>query len=270
MTAADGWELTPKLRMGQRLRDLRGSMDGKDLAPLVGISADLVSRIERGERWPQPVNVEAWARQTGHPDLVDELQLLREELRQDEARLRADAQRPKVAQELRSGFFRRSSRIRTLAVTNMPWYLQTAEYTRAEIGETPGVDDVIQLRRAGHDMVGKPGKYFEVLIAEAGLRYFPCNNEDMQRQLGDIQRLVGMPKVEIGVIPFGAVNAPLLGAFSVFDETTIAETPAGAIDFTAKHAQRYTDLMDRLWDSAVRGEAVRTYLNAAVDALTTS
>src|ERR1051325_3550085 len=159
VTAADGWELTPKLRMGQRLRDLRGSMDGKDLAPLVGISADLVSRIERGERWPQPVNVEAWARQTGHPDLVDELQLLREELRQDDARLRADAQRPKVAQELRSGFFRRSSRIRTLAVTNMPWYLQTAEYTRAEIGETPGVDDVIQLRRAGHDMVGKHGKY---------------------------------------------------------------------------------------------------------------
>jgi transcriptional regulator with XRE-family HTH domain len=107
------WALTPKQQLGQRLRALRGDMQSKDIATMVGVSADLTSRIELGERWPKPDVVKAWARATGHSDeavlLVESL----EELKLLESRLRAEAQKPRLAQDLRSDLFRRAGRVRT-------------------------------------------------------------------------------------------------------------------------------------------------------------
>jgi hypothetical protein len=93
----------------------------------------------------------------------------------------------------------------------------------------------------------------------------------MRGQLSELQALVGAPGVEIGIIPFGSsISTPLRSAFTVFDEITVVESFAGAIDLTPKRASSYIELIDRLWDDAARGEAVREYLTAAANALPAS
>ncbi len=265
-------DLTPKQQFGHTLRALRDAagMQSKDVAVQIGVSADLTSRIELGERWPKPEVAKAWARATGNAELAEELEQKLTELKDLESRLRADAQKPKLAQDLRSDLFRRASRIRTVAISEIPFYLQTAEYAREDVGDAAGAEDVVKQRRTDRESVGVQGKFFEILFAESALRYAPCSARAMRDQLSELQGLVGAARVEIGIIPFGKVSTPLKSAFSVFDDITIVESFAGAIDLTPKRAASYIQLMDRLWDEAVRGEQVREYLTAAVNAFAAS
>jgi transcriptional regulator with XRE-family HTH domain len=269
----DDWELTPKQQLGRQLRRLRddAGIDGKDLAPQLGISADLVSRVELGERWPKPAVVEAWARHTGNADQTAELLAALAELRQLENRLRVDAQDPIVAQKLRTKLLGDKSAISAFAVTDIPFFLQTADYARAQLGDVPGAAEVVAMRVAANDAVGAPGKKFKILLAESALRFTPCDARTMRTQLADLQRLIGKPGVEVGVIGFDRpVPAPLRGAFCIYGDIVVAESFAAAVDFTTKHAQRFTDLMSRLWEGAVHGEEVRRHLTAAANALPAS
>ncbi|MGX6604847.1 Scr1 family TA system antitoxin-like transcriptional regulator [Micromonosporaceae bacterium Da 78-11] len=274
MSTADEWSLVPRQQFGLQLRELRldAALEAQDLAARLGVSADLISRIELGERWPSKASiVEAWARVTGHEEQATELVKTRDELKRLESKLRAEAHEPWVVQKLRSDLFRKASRIRTFAVTDIPFYLQTAEYARIDMGETAGAAKVVSMRQEANAAVGASGKYFEIILAESALRFAPCDARTMRGQLSDLQSLVGLPGVEIGIIPFGGpITTALRGAFTVFDDVTLAESYAGAIDLTSKHAQRYIDLMERLWEDAVRGEAVREYLTAAANALPAS
>lgn len=266
-------DLTPKQQLGLQLRALRDAagMQSQDVASQVDVSPDLTSRIELGQRWPSPDVVRAWATVTGHGSEVDGLLEQLVELKKLEGRLRAEAQRPKLAQDLRSDLFRRANRIRTFAVTDIPYYLQTAEYARRDLGDAPGAEEVVATRLADNEAVGLDGKYFEIILAEAAFRFFPCDVRAMRKQISDLQGLIGAPGVEFGVIPFGARSAePMRSAFSVYGDITVVESFAGAIDLTPKSAQRYIDLMDRLWEDAVRGDAVRRLLNATTKALPAS
>jgi transcriptional regulator with XRE-family HTH domain len=268
------WGLTPRQQLGQRLRELRDAagMMSMDVAGQVGISNDLASRIELGERWPKPEVVKAWGRVTGQGEqqVVDLLDALAE-LRQLEDRLRSEAQKPLLAQKLRSQLLGKASKVRTFATTEIPFYLQSAEYARQDVGDAAGAAEVVALRRADNEIVGAKGKSFEIILAESALRFFPCDARAMRKQLTDLQALVGAPGVDFGVIPFGAtVATPMRSAFSVFDDITVVESFAGAIDLTPKSAGRYIGLMDRLWEDAVRDEAAREILTAARNALPAS
>lgn len=268
------WGLTPKQQFGQRLRELRDAagMLSRDVAKQIGVSPDLASRFELGERWPKPEAAKAWGKVTGqNAGEINELASTLAELRQLEDRLRSEAQKPKLAQDLRSDLFSKASRIRTFATTEIPFYLQTMEYARQDVGDAAGADEVVAMRRADSEAVGSSGKYFEIILAESALRFFPCDARSMRRQVSDLQGLVGAPGVELGVIPLGTtVATPMRSAFSIFGEVTVVESFAGAIDLTPKSATRYTELMDRLWDDAVRGEGVRDILTAAAKALPAS
>jgi len=265
------WDLTPRQQFGQQLKKLRDTSGkyAKDLAAELGVSSDLVSRLELGERWPKPELVRAWVMTTADQDHAESLVSLLGELRERESRLRAESQGTALAQEQRSRLFGKASRIRAFAATEIPFFLQTAAYARQDVGDIPGVADVVRLRRADNEKVGTEGKYFEIILAESALRFFPGDARTMRDQLSELQRLVGKPGVEIGVIPFGPAG-PLRSSFSVFDDITIVDSFAAAIDLTPKHAPRYIDLMDRLWEDAVRGEAVRECLTAAMNALPAS
>lgn len=271
MTATPEWALTPRQQYGQRLKAAReaAGLMSMNLAARIGISPDLASRAELGERWLRPDVVQAWGSATGLDD--QETVLLVEglaEMRLLEDRLRSEAQKPLLAQKLRSQLFGKASRVRTFATTEIPYFLQSVEYARQDIGEAAGAAEVVSMRRADNGAVGSSGKYFEVLLAESALRFFPCDTLAMRKQIADLQGVVGAPGVEFGVIPFGTrLATPMRSAFSIFGEITVVESFAGAIDLTPKSAERYIELMDRLWYDAVRGEAVRELLTAATNAL---
>ena len=265
--------LVPRQQFGQRLRELRddAGMQSQDLASQVGISPDLASRIELGQRWPTPDVVGNWARATGNEDLAGELIATRDKLKQREAQLRAESQTTTLAQKLRSDLFRKAAEIRTFAITDIPFYLQTVEYARRSLPDLAGGDDIVELRRTDGQAVGSDGKNFQIVLAESALRFFPCNGREMRRQLSDLQRLVNLPGVDFGIIPLGTqVLTPMLSAFTIFDQITVVESYAGAIDLTPKGGPRYHELMDRLRRESVRGDDARALLTAATNALPAS
>lgn len=55
------------MRVACRLRDLRGDRSLRDIADLVGVSAGLLSEIERGIRFPRDADVPALERTYGAP-----------------------------------------------------------------------------------------------------------------------------------------------------------------------------------------------------------
>jgi transcriptional regulator with XRE-family HTH domain len=265
--------LTPRQEFGQVLRQVRDASgkQAKQIAEAVGIDPGLASRYELGQRWPKPDLVIAWAHAAGlsaseGADLVEQLA----EARQRDGNLRSTAKyRPKAAQAARSRLYADTSRIRSFAIAGIPWYLQSAEYARQEVGESePDVNDIVAMRQADGNTVGAPGKYFEIILAESALRFLPCDRPTMRGQLGRLHGLVGVPGVEFGIVPFGVpLVTRLKNSFSVYDDIATIDTFAGEVTHTPKEAQRYIALMDRLWDEAVRGEAVREFLTAAANAL---
>lgn len=272
-TELPDWELTPRQQFGRGLNQLRvaAGMQSQDVAALIGMSPDSASRFGRGERWPREDAVRKWAVATGRPDAADGLTERLGELRQLESRLRAEEQAAKLAQDLRSKQFGKAAKVSTFAITDIPYYLQTAEYAKQSLGDVAGAAEVVEMRRKDHDAVGAAGKEFDIILAESALRLFPCDARTMQKQLSDLQGLVDTPGVAFGIIPFGVpVPIALRSSFSIFGEITIAETFAGAIDLTAKSAQRYRDLMERLGESAVRDDEARALLVAAIKALPAS
>lgn len=268
--------LTPRQEFGQQLRHAReaAGKQAKQIAEAVGIDPGLASRYELGQRWPKPDLVTAWARAAGLS--ADEGAALVERLaeaRQRDDSLRSTSKyRPKAAQAARSRLYADAARIRSFAVAGIPWYLQSAEYARQELGESEAeVNDIVAMRQADGNTVGAPGKYFEIILAESALRFLPCDRPTMRGQLSKLQGLVGAPGVEFGIVPFGVPLATRLkNSFSVYDDIATFDTFAGEVTHTPKEAQRYITLMDQLWDEAVRGEAVRELLTAATNALADS
>lgn len=269
------WGLSPRQQFGQRMRELKeaAGLEGQRLGELLGIGGDGVTRIERGERWPVTSDVVAsWARETGLNDeqaatLIEDFA----EAKALETRLRSATEGARVAQKAQSKLLGKAKRVRTLAVTEVPSYLQRPEYAQQLLGIEADFTDVIAARQSDGEAVGRPGKYFEILFFEAALRVRPCDARAMRRQLSRLQELIGIDGVEFGVIPLGVrLGLPLKCSFTLYDSIAVVETYAGAVDLTAKRAPAYVELMDRLWDDAVRGEAVREVLTAAANALPAS
>lgn len=262
----------PRLEFGKRLRQLRDSagLQAKQVAEAIGISGDLASRYELGQRWPKPEHLRQWALTVGlGNEEADTLVADLAEVRKQDRELRIGTRyTPLAAQQERSRRFVNASRVRTLAVSGIPFYLQTTEYARQEVGVEQGGEEVAVMRQADANTVGTPGKYFEIILAESALRLLPCDRAAMRGQIGRLHGLIGTPNIEFGVIPFGvALATPLKGSFSVFDDITVLETVAGEVVLTPKEAERYSDLVDKLWDEAVRGEEARAILTAATNAL---
>lgn len=269
-------DLTPRKELGLRLRQARESVPGmtaKQLAGIIGIDGGLASRIERGTRWPQPSHVRAWAKATnlGDAEADDLVELLADARRRDSDLRSAAPYAPKAAQVERSRLFQAAARIRTVAITEIPSYLQAAEYARQALGDEVDAGDIAALRQADGNQVGKPGKYFEIILAESALRFLPCDAAAMRGQIGRLHGLIGAPGVEFGIIPFGErLATPVKNAFSVFDDTTVIDTFAGEVKLTPREASRYVKIVDQLWDEAVRGESAREILTAATKALPAS
>jgi transcriptional regulator with XRE-family HTH domain len=267
--------MTPREEFGKRLRAVRerAGMQAKQVAEIIGIDAGLVSRYELGQRWARPDHVLAWGAAVGMSDPeIDELMEALTDAHGLDQSLRSTAKYgPKAAQARRSKMFQSAIRVRAFAVTEIPFFLQTAEYAQQTLGEQPDASAIADMRQLDGNAVGTPGRYFEVVLAESALRFLPCEPDAMRGQISRLHGLVDSPGIGFGIIPFGVrLNTLPKNAFSVYDETTVIDTFAGEVTLTPKDAPRYAELMDQLWLEAVRGDSARELLIAAAKALPAS
>ncbi|HEY6117065.1 MAG TPA: Scr1 family TA system antitoxin-like transcriptional regulator [Candidatus Dormibacteraeota bacterium] len=262
----------PRIEFGRALRQARiaAGLEGQEVGRRTGIIADTISRFETGKRFPtKRETAEALAAAIGL-DAAGTATLLEQ---YDEAATLDKLLRstipygPKAAQEGRNKLLDAASDVATFAVAEIPYYLQTLEYARQDLGDAPDVEQTARLRVDAGVNVGAEGKSFDIIVTEAALRLPPCESSVMRDQIAALHGVIGRDHVEFGIIPLGvALTAPLKNAFTIYDETTVIDTYAGEITLTPKRAPRYTDLMDRLSDDAVRDADARQILdNAAAD-----
>ncbi|MGH3924988.1 MAG: DUF5753 domain-containing protein, partial [Pseudonocardiaceae bacterium] len=175
-----------------------------------------------------------------------------------------------------------SSVVRIFQPLIVPGLLQTAEYARRlfGFGRPPlGADDLaaaLNARMERQAVLFDPRKRFEFVIGEPGLRWRIAPAHVMRGQLDRIGSLIGLPNVDIGVIPMDAAADVLLyHGFVIFgepgqDDDAHVSVETITEDLTIRDEGKvatYLDEFARLRGAAVMGNEARAALTAIAEDL---
>ncbi|MEU1119681.1 MULTISPECIES: helix-turn-helix transcriptional regulator [unclassified Streptomyces] len=252
--------------LGARLRELcaEAGLDGKTLAARLGWQCSKVSRLQNGRQTATPADLEAWASAVGAPGRTAELQ----------ARLRAlKSQQRHWRRQLAAGHtpvqdryvieYQRAATMRGYEATVIPGLFQTPSYAlqllaqNAELMRSPrDTEAAVRARMRRQEALYEPGKLFRVLIWEAALHAIVGTRETMTGQLDRLVSLIGMPTVELGIVPLGAsmTITPKHGFWIFDEERVIVETVDTELQYaSADDLALYGRVWDQLAAAAVGG-----------------
>ncbi|MFF2503480.1 helix-turn-helix domain-containing protein [Streptomyces sp. NPDC058067] len=262
--------------LGARLSELRSEagLEGKDLAAKLGWQPSKVSRLQSGKQTAKAGDITDWVAAVGRPDVEPELQGLRAgvELKHRTWRRQlagGHAERQKLA--IRETEV--TCMIRAFEVSRIPGLLQTRGYARhifdanAEFhGIRPTTDQAVANRMRRQEALYEPGREFQFLLCEAALYHRSCPKDVMAAQLDRLYNVVGMPQVELTILPFGTqLKRTPAHSFWIYDRRqVIVETITEELWLTAEEDLR---LYERAWnwlaESAERGPVARRLIGRA-------
>ncbi|MFF1694937.1 helix-turn-helix domain-containing protein [Streptomyces sp. NPDC058257] len=262
--------------LGARLSELRAesSLEGKDLAAKLGWQPSKVSRIQNGKQTASAHDVAAWAAAVGRPDVEPELQGLRAGVEMKHRSWRRQlagghSERQKLAIRETAA----TTLVRALEVSRIPGLFQTRDYaavifdSNAEFREIPSTtEQAVENRMRRQEMLYQPGKEFRFLVCEAALYHRSCPKSVMAEQLDRLYGVVGMPRVDLGILPFGSqLRRTAPHAFWIYDRRqVIVETITEELWLNAEDDVR---LYERAWEwlaeSAERGPTARRLIGRA-------
>lgn len=262
--------------LGARLSELRAEagMEGKDLAAALGWQPSKVSRLQSGKQTAKAADVTAWAEAVGRLDVEPELQGLRAGVELKHRTWRRQLAGGHVERQKLAIRETQATRLtRALEIARVPGLLQTREYARAiftanaEFRGIPSTtDQAVENRIRRQEALYEPGREFRFLLCEAALYHRSCSKQVMAEQLDRLYGVVGMPQVDLGLIPFGAqLRRTAPHAFWIYDRRqVIVETVTEELWLTAEDDVR---LYERTWDwlaeSAERGPNARRLIGRA-------
>jgi transcriptional regulator with XRE-family HTH domain len=211
---------TPQGVFGAELRYYRerAGLSQTDLAALVNVSHDVISKIETGERPPAK----------DFPERLDAVPEL--DTRGGLARLWGNL-RKSLKNRAIPGWFRPWAEVEAEA-TALRWYepllipglLQTEDYARAILAAGPGINgDDLEDRVAGRMerqsvLERRDPPHLWCVLDEAVLHRPVGGAKVMRAQLDHLANLAGRPRTTVQVIPASAgAHAGLLGAFIIAD-----------------------------------------------------
>ncbi|MEY9944043.1 helix-turn-helix domain-containing protein [Kitasatospora sp. GAS1066B] len=269
--------------LGARMRDIRteGGVSGRTMAKRLGWPPSKVSKLETGKQTPTPADLDAWATAADRPEAAAELQ---GRLRGLETNLRSwrrqlsGGYRPR--QDEATAQERVTESIRAYEATVIPGMLQTPDYARhllqhsADLRQAPrDIDAGVLARMKRQEALYRPGRMFHALLWEAALRVLACPPEVMAGQLDRLAGLIGMPTVQLGIIPLGVpmTITPRHG-FWIYDERlVIVETITAEMWLDdADDIAMYGKVWERLDRAAVYGSRAHRVIAAAAAALRTA
>ncbi|RMB81311.1 helix-turn-helix transcriptional regulator [Streptomyces shenzhenensis] len=269
---------TSRDALGARLRTLRveASLEGKDLAAVLGWQTSKVSRLQNGKQTPTREDLTAWAHGVGRPDVVSELHGLLAGLgMKDRHRSwqRQLAGGHRGRQEIAVRQTETTKEIRGLEVSRVPGLFQTPEYARAIFDANaafrqirPTTDEAVEARMRRQAALYDPEKSFRFLLCEAALYHRPCPTDVMAAQLDRLYNLVGQKRIELGVIPFTAQlrRTPAHG-FWIYDRRlVIVETISEELWLTGdEDVQLYERAWEWLAEAAEEGPSARRLIGRA-------
>lgn len=278
--------LTAPGGLADRLRQIldESPLNNTELAAAMrdlGVKADppKISKLLAGRQLPSSDDIQAWCAACDRSELVPELTRLAAEVRSQhrawKSRLRTEGGQAAVQAEFQS-LDAQTTITRNFETALFPGLVQTKPMAHAvmtqfliPLGRTEediahGVDGRLRRQQWLHDETKK----FEFILDESML-IRPLFGVDVTiGQVDRLHSLIGLSNVRLGILP---MDRPLtvtpLNGFILFDDVALVETPVGETRHEGEEATEYHKIMDRLWENAVEGEAIRPRLNRAVDVL---
>ncbi|MGF1429045.1 helix-turn-helix domain-containing protein [Kitasatospora sp. LaBMicrA B282] len=266
--------------IAKRLRDLRqdAGLSGHDLALLTGFSESKVSRIAGARTPPSADDIRKWCTACGAEGQAADLiaaSRAADEMYVEWKRLHRSGM--KHAQEAILPVFEQSRKIRLYCSNVMPGILQRREYARALMGSitsfqnTPDdVDAAVESRLQRGQYLRSGNRTFAFVLEETVLRSPLGDREAMVDQLRYLLEVAGLPRVSLGVIPFGTPRTMWpLEAFYMFDDQRVdAELLTAIVKITTPgEIASYSKAFQILASMAVYGPAAKTLIEEAIAAL---
>ncbi len=230
-------------RLAEALKALRvgAGLSGARLADMLGWPQSKVSKIETRKQLPGEDDIGAWvAAAGGSPESARDLLAMLRGARIEYAAWK-DAYRESGADGVQAGILEietQSARIAEFQPAMISGLLQTTEYAR-ELQHLPcgplsyGRDEAEIGRMIGERMqrqqvLYQPGKQVQVVMLEGALRTRAVSVPTLAGQLDRLLAVIGLPSVELGIIPFeAAVPVWPTAGFRLYDDLVIEESVEG-------------------------------------------
>jgi transcriptional regulator with XRE-family HTH domain len=262
-----------RAQLGQALRDLRAAahLSQPQLAERLGVAQSTVSRMETGRQFPSPDLLDRWAAAIGATtqqriDLDHLAEAAATEVyawRGRPERL-AELQRDTAGLEASAGLNRAYYPVLVPGLLQVPGYALAVYRARAAVygqSDTEIAEGVTE-RMARQTLLYEPGRRFEFLLTEAGLRWRFVPREVLAAQVDRLAQATRMPGVLLGIIPM-EVEAAAWGwqGFAAFleradgaDDLVLVETLTAALTVrNAADVARYGQAFKALLDLAAVG-----------------
>ncbi|MGH9211730.1 MAG: helix-turn-helix domain-containing protein [Acidimicrobiales bacterium] len=258
------------LRIGAELR-------AKDLAERLSWQQSKVSKLENGKQLPSADDLRQWAEACDVPDEADGLvDLLSEVQSVTLSWKRRVARGDAAAQATHVELVEQSKVVRSFETVFVPGLLQVPDYARALLVaaydlhdiETRDIDEAVALRLQSQQALYNSERRFQFLLAEPALRWLVAPPDVMHTQLDRLLMAVGMPHVELGILPIGVpLDTAPQHAFVLYDDVAVIETFTGETTHREDDSALYVRVMDRLWERAVTGAEARRLIVLAAQSL---
>lgn len=234
-------------KLAEQLKELRRSsnLSGTELARRLGWAQSKVSRTENAKQLPNEEDIRGWARVTEAPtEILDELFGLLQRAQSESIgfreRYRAAGGLTSLQSDIRV-LESQATRIVHFQPALIPALLQTADYAREMLHLPSGpllhgsteddIAGIVAVRLQRQQVLYQAEKKIDVVLLEGALRCRLCTPATLLGQLDRLVVLLGLPSLELGIIPFTS-QMPVypLSGFDLYDndvlsvETVIGET----------------------------------------------
>ncbi|GHH38179.1 helix-turn-helix domain-containing protein [Streptomyces candidus] len=254
--------------LGVRLRELRteGGLTVRGLAAECGWAPSKVSKLENGKQTAKPVDLDAWARGVGRPELAVELKGRLAGLESTYRSWRRQlAGGHRAVQDALGAQHERTRVFRGFSASVIPGVFQTSEYARSVLGRYAQLHGAVRDIEAGvssrvrrQEGLYAQDKRYHVLIGEAALHARVCSPGILADQLDRLMSVNGLSTVRLGIIPLTAdVRVASGDDFWIHDDRlVIAESWHAEMWLdSAEDIALYRKVWDALAAAAVDGRA---------------
>ncbi|WP_433522016.1 helix-turn-helix domain-containing protein [Nocardia pseudovaccinii] len=263
--------------LGARLRELRrrSGITGRQLASLSGWHPSKVSKIEYGRIKPSDSDIRAYCEHANGANQLEDLLATLHNI--DTAylewrRILATGVKRRQQKSVKLEAAAKSLRVYTTQI--VPGLLQTAEYAEAilrrhvEFYRVPDdVEEGVSKRMDRQRVLYQRDHRFHFLISEQSLITTVGNDDVMRGQLDRLASIIGMPRINIGIIP--AISEALIvsNSFVMFDNRMVmVESTAAELTITQpREVAMYARAFDTLACQSVTGDAARSLIGKALE-----
>jgi transcriptional regulator with XRE-family HTH domain len=263
--------------LGIRLRDIRrdAGLSGTELARLESWQPSKVTKIEHGRQTPSEADLRAWCEHCRAlaelPDLIAAVRSIETQFAEWRRVIRGGIRR---RQEASAAVYERARLFRIYEPQVIPGLLQTRDYAVSVLSTSisffrvpDDADESADARIERQRVLTHGDRRFHMLLGEQCLHTNVGGAEVMAAQLEHLLRLLKLPRMRLGIIPFDTpYRVPLNNGFWIMDDALVQfDTYSAELSLIRPdEIDLYSRAFERLAALAVYGAEARAMIDAAL------